>query len=1048
MQGAEVPTQGLSDLVQPELQSDFYINTSFDNQDTGSAEIVDTLPCEYPSDFCTYTSIDNLDINSAAGNSDTIPYAYSSDFCTYTSFDNLDTNSAAVNDATPMGPERTLCKFFQNNPCVETIQISDILQCDGTDTISEKSINDSMNSYNSQDEADADPVRATLVPSEVQGPPGAPLTLEVDLGGEVQLPSYVPLCAVTNPRSGWNKIHNIRTFLHQVGPDFMILSEHWGRKKLFQNALASQHYKVIESSRGIRGIPTRGRNGTKTVSVTGGGVAILYNEKNFFVEDAGIEAPEGIEAVWIILTPKERGSPSVKKILVGGIYIAPRSLFKQETVDHIIQSMFCVQSRYDSQVRFLISGDFNKVNIEDILESNGALQQVCNVATRNDSTLELVITDMATLLHPPTTLDPINQDKNTKGKPSDHNVIVVAPRTDVNFRIERHKRKVHLRPLPESKMSRYMRDMGSHVWEDVYNCDSPHEKAEVFHKTLLHKINKHLPEKTVKMTSLDKNWFNPAVKLKYCEMQKEFFKHGKSTKWRKLRSIFRKAKKKASTSFFSDFVSDLKVTKPGQYFKMAKRIGGIEQQGQGELYIECLDGMDPQEQVEAVAASFAKVSCEFEPINLSKLPAYLPAQEAPQISVYNVYKKIQGQKKTRSTLPIDIPHNVRKEAAEFLAEPLTDIFNSCLRDGKYPKIWKQEYVTPVPKTKQNKIIKRLKDVRKIASTSDYSKIFEHFLIKFINEDISDMLSKTQYGGKKGIGTEHLLINMIDRIKQLQDDPEKIVVVLNSYDWNAAFDKLDPTEVTLKCIKLGVRSSIINVLIDFMRERKMVVKMNQQTSSSHDLIGGSPQGSLIGQLLYIIGSDDVAEDVKEEDKFKYIDDLAVLDAINVKGKLTDYDVWQHVPSDIAIEEQFLAASAGKSQEINDNIAAWTISNKMKINEEKSKYMVLSKCKDKFATRLTINSKTLDRAQEMVHLGVWLTEDMSWNKHVSEMCRRAYPRVKMLSKLKYVGISTEDLIILYCLLIRSLTEYCSVVFHSSLTLRLKKTKLKLFKKPASG
>ena len=91
-------------------------------------------------------------------------------------------------------------------------------------------------------------------------------------------------------------------------------------------------------------------------------------------------------------------------------------------------------------------------------------------------------------------------------------------------------------------------------------------------------------------------------------------------------------------------------------------------------------------------------------------------------------------------MPIDIPHTVRKEAAEVLAEPLTDIFNSCLREGQYPKIWKQEYVTPVPKTKQNKMINRLKDVRKIASTSDYSKIFEHFLIKFINDDILDMLS--------------------------------------------------------------------------------------------------------------------------------------------------------------------------------------------------------------------------------------------------------------------------------------------------------------------
>ena len=284
MLGAEVPTQGLSDSVQSELKSDCCINTSFDNQDTASADAVDIIPCEYLSDFCTHISIDNLDINSAAANSDTIPCEYSSDFCTYTSFDNLYTNSAAVNDATSIGPKRTLCKFFKNNPHdlfqhVETRQLSDILQCDGTDTISEKSINDSMSGYNSQDEADADPVRATLVPSEVQGPPGAPLTLEVDLDGEVQLPSYVPLCAITNPRSKWNKIHNIHTFLHQVGPDFLILSEHWGRKKLFQNALASQHYKVIESSRGIRGIPTRGRNGTKTVSVTGGGVAILYNEK-------------------------------------------------------------------------------------------------------------------------------------------------------------------------------------------------------------------------------------------------------------------------------------------------------------------------------------------------------------------------------------------------------------------------------------------------------------------------------------------------------------------------------------------------------------------------------------------------------------------------------------------------------------------------------------------------------------------------------------------------------------------------------------------------
>ena len=39
--------------------------------------------------------------------------------------------------------------------------------------------------------------------------------------------------------------------------------------------------------------------------------------------------------------------------------------------------------------------------------------------------------------------------------------------------------------------------------------------------------------------------------------------------------------------------------------------------------------------------------------------------------------------------------------------------------------------------------------------------------------------------------------------------------------------------------------------------------------------------------------------------------------------------------------------------------------------------------------------------------------------------------MLSKLKYAGISRSDLLVIYKLFIRPLTEYCSVVFHSALT-----------------
>jgi hypothetical protein len=56
--------------------------------------------------------------------------------------------------------------------------------------------------------------------------------------------------------------------------------------------------------------------------------------------------------------------------------------------------------------------------------------------------------------------------------------------------------------------------------------------------------------------------------------------------------------------------------------------------------------------------------------------------------------------------------------------------------------------------------------------------------------------------------------------------------------------------------------------------------------------------------------------------------------------------------------------------------------------------------------------------------------------------------MLTKLKYVGVRTEDLIDIYVLFIRSLLEYCCVVWHSSLIVenqtdieRVQKTCLKV-------
>ena len=104
--------------------------------------------------------------------------------------------------------------------------------------------------------------------------------------------------------------------------------------------------------------------------------------------------------------------------------------------------------------------------------------------------------------------------------------------------------------------------------------------------------------------------------------------------------------------------------------------------------------------------------------------------------------------------------------------------------------------------------------------------------------------------------------------------------------------------------------------------------------------------------------------------------------------------------------------------------------------------------KFSTRLKINNQNLDKISETKLLGVWLSEDLTWSKNCTEICIKAFTRLSMLTKLKYVGVGTDDLIQIYILYIRSIAEYCSVAWHSRLTLlqtnkieRIQKTCLKV-------
>ena len=67
--------------------------------------------------------------------------------------------------------------------------------------------------------------------------------------------------------------------------------------------------------------------------------------------------------------------------------------------------------------------------------------------TRKQATLELLLTDMHTLFHPPTTLPPLKVDSDKLGKDGDHDIVVFAPMCNNEYKKERTKKTLKTRPL-------------------------------------------------------------------------------------------------------------------------------------------------------------------------------------------------------------------------------------------------------------------------------------------------------------------------------------------------------------------------------------------------------------------------------------------------------------------------------------------------------------------------------------------------------------------------------------------------------------------------
>ena len=78
--------------------------------------------------------------------------------------------------------------------------------------------------------------------------------------------------------------------------------------------------------------------------------------------------------------------------------------------------------------------------------------------------------------------------------------------------------------------------------------------------------------------------------------------------------------------------------------------------------------------------------------------------------------------------------------------------------------------------------------------------------------------------------------------------------------------------------MGVTGDLLNILIDFLKERKQRVVLNGQHSKWSNISAGVPQGSILGPLLFLIYINDLSDNLSSNPKL-FADDTSLFSVVH-------------------------------------------------------------------------------------------------------------------------------------------------------------------------
>ena len=243
---------------------------------------------------------------------------------------------------------------------------------------------------------------------------------------------------------------------------------------------------------------------------------------------------------------------------------------------------------------------------------------------------------------------------------------------------------------------------------------------------------------------------------------------------------------------------------------------------------------------------------------------------------------------------------------------------------------------------------------------------------------------------------------------------------------------------------------------------MCVRYNGAVSAEQEIPGGGPQGGLLTVILFNLqvnlagapcpvpsslpplhagpkpapvhaGPAPLCHNEDRKMKKKYVDDLSLLEAINLKSALNRLS--PIIGPANYHEQNNLCLPPDRSilqHQLNDLIS-FTNKNSMKINIKKTKIIPFNPTKKyDFLPQVNFPGESpLEVIYTTKLLGVTLSSNLSWNDHVTNITKRATKKLWVLVRFKGLGGSTNQLLKVYQTRVRSTLEFAAPVFYSGLT-----------------